>query len=421
MKNQILMLFALLISATAFAQKDEIKAAEKAIKKGDFASALTEVNKLDGMVSGMDDKMLPKYYYLRGETYAGLSKTDPSKKNYEESAESFNKLFEVEKQSGSDKYTVLAQPTLNTMVSEVSAAGVKNYQDKNYSAAKSELYQVYSMSPIDTVFLEYAANAAYLDKDYDLALDYFTELKDIGYTGIVTEYTALNKETGQREDMGSKAQMDLMVTAGTHSEPKVNVTESKMPTIVKNIAFVHVEKGDTEKAIQAVQDARKIDPKDVNLILTEANLQIKLENKEEFAKLMNEAVELDPNNPSLFFNLGVISGEQGDIEKAKEYYNKAIELDPNYVDAYINLGSAMLEDDRALVEEMNQNLNNFDKYDEIKAKQVALYKEVIPLYEKAYEIKPDDLDTIRTLMSLYENTGMDDKFQAMRTKYDAMK
>ena len=70
---------------------------------------------------------------------------------------------------------------------------------------------------------------------------------------------------------------------------------------------------------------------------------------------------------------------------------------------------------------MNKNLNNFDKYDEIKAKQVSLYKEVIPLYEKAYEVRPDDLDTIRTLMSLYENTGMEEKFQTMRTKYDSLK
>ena len=76
-------------------------------------------------------------------------------------------------------------------------------------------------------------------------------------------------------------------------------------------------------------------------------------------------------------------------------------LNPDYRDAYVNLGSAMLEQDKVLVEEMNENLSNFDKYDVIKAKQVALYKEVIPIYEKAYEIDSDDLDTIRTLMSLY--------------------
>ena len=421
MKNQILMLLALFISVATFAQKDEIKAAEKAIKKVDFPAALTQMEVLDGLVDNMDDKTLPKYYYLRGETYAGLAKTDPSSENYNEAADSFHKLFEIEKESGTSKYGILAQPTLNSMIADISASGIKAYQDKDYASAKGQLYQVFNLSDQDTVFLEYAANAAYLDKDYDSALDYFTQLKDLGYTGIVKEYTAVNVETGERENMGNQSQMDLMVKTGTYSDPKVNVSESKKAAIVKNIAFVHVEKGDTEKAIAAVQDARAVDPGDVNLILTEANLQIKLGNKEEFGKLMNEAVALDPKNPALYFNLGVISGEQGDPEKAKEYYRKAIELDPNYVDAYINLGSALLEDDKVLVEDMNKNLNNFDKYDEIKAKQVKLYKEVIPLYEKAYEVRPDDLDTIRTLMSLYENTGMEEKFQAMRTKYDSLK
>jgi hypothetical protein len=35
------------------------------------------------------------------------------------------------------------------------------------------------LSKKDTVYLEYAANAAYLDKDYDMALEYFTTLKDL--------------------------------------------------------------------------------------------------------------------------------------------------------------------------------------------------------------------------------------------------
>jgi len=146
-----------------------------------------------------------------------------------------------------------------------------------------------------------------------------------------------------------------------------------------------------------------------------------LGNKEEFAALMSQAIELDPKNAALYFNLGVITAEQGDIAKAKDYYRECIELDPSYVDAYINLGSAYLEDDKVLVEEMNKNLNDFDKYDEIKEKQSDLYKEVIPFYEKAYELRPDDIDTVRTLMSLYENTEMDDKFKTMREKYESLK
>ena len=40
---------------------------------------------------------------------------------------------------------------------------------------------------------------------------------------------------------------------------------------------------------------------------------------------------------------------------------------------------------------------------------------------KAFELRPDDVDTIRTLMSLYENTEMDDKFKTMKEKYDSLK
>lgn len=421
MKNQILLLVALFVCSATFAQKDELKAAEKAIKKNDYAASAAQIGNAESLISGADDKTKSKFYYLKGETYAGLAKTDPSEANYSTAASAFNSLFDVENKMGSSKYSDMAKPTLSTMISEVSAKGIKSYQDGNYSAAKSELFQVYNLSPKDTVFLEYAANAAYLDKDYDRALEYFTSLKEVGYTGIVTEYTAMNKETGERENMGTKSNMDLMVKTGTYSNPKSETSKSKQPTIIKNIAFVHVEKGDTEKAIAAVKDAREVAPDDVNLILTEANLQIKLGNKDEFGKLMNEAITLDPDNAALYFNLGVINGEQGNFDKAIEYYRKCIDLDPKYVDAYVNLGSALLEEDKALVEEMNKNLNDFDKYDEIKAKQVDLYKSVMPLYEKAYELRPDDVDTIRTLMSLYENTEMDDKFKEMKDKYDSLK
>jgi tetratricopeptide (TPR) repeat protein len=420
MKKQILLLLTIFLSLTIHAQKNELKEAEKAIKKQDFAGAETSISQAEGLIASADEKTKAKFYYLKGQTYAGLSKTQPTTENFDTAAKSFNTLFDIENDANG-KYTKLAGPSLSSMISELSAKGIKSYQDKNYNAAKSELYQVYNLSKIDTAFLEYAANAAYLDKDFEVALDYFTQLKDIGYTGIITEYTAKNIDSGERESLGSETHMELMIKSKQYVEPKIEVTESKQPLVVKNIALILIEMGESEKAITAIQEAREIAPDDVNLILNEANIQIKLGNKDEFEILMNEAILLDPTNATLFFNLGVISGEQGDYEKAKEYYNKAIELKPDYVDAYINLGSALLEDDKELVEDMNKNLANFDKYDVIKSKQIKLYKEVIPYYEKAYELKPDDISTVRTLMSLYENTEMDDKFKEMKEKYDSMK
>lgn len=421
MKKLGLVLLAATMGLTVNAQKDELKTAEKALKKGEVAAAKSAIEQAEGK---LEDKYKGKFYFLKAKTFYEMAKKDKSATNYETAAKSFQSLLAFEKESGKAKYTKEAQPMLTSLISDVSNKGIKEYGAKNYKDAKKSLYQTFELSPKDTVFLEYAANAAYLDKDFDTALTHFTKLKDLGYTGIATTYTAVNVESGKRENMGSKTQMDLMVKTKQYKDPKVEKSKSKKGTVIKNIASILVEKGDTEKAIIAVKEARKADPKDMSMLLTEANLLLKLGKKEEFANAMKQAIEQDPKNPALYFNIGVIEQEQGKFKEAKANYNKTLELDPNYVDAYINLGSLMLEKDKELVDEMNKNLSNFKKYDAIKAKQVALYKEVIPVYEKAMSIKKEkdgkqDPNIARTLMSLYENLEMTDKAKEMKAIWDA--
>ncbi len=380
-----------------------------------------------------------------------MVKTNPTSENIDAAANSFQSLFDLEEKMGSAKYSGLARPTLDALISEVSAIGIKSYQDKNYAAAKIAIFAVYNLSSKDTAYLEYAANAAYLEADFEkkaamsefnnekinkdaydnkiieinelfkISLAHFSKLMEIGYTGIVAEYSIKNIESDKEESVGTRSEMELMAKTKEYTDPKISYTDSKQPDIIKNIAYCYVEMGEVDNAIAAVKKARELSPEDLNLVLTEANLQYKLGNKDIFAELMKQAVELDPTNSTLYFNLGVMSMEQKEIEKAEEYYRKAIELKPDYRDAYVNLGSTLLEKDSKLVEEMNENLSNFDKYDEIKARQVELYKEVIPVYEKAFDLDSKDIDTIRTLMSLYENVEMEAEFQEMKTLYDSLK
>jgi len=422
-KKSFVMMLILFIGLTTYAQKDELKAADKALKADDLSTAKSAIDQAEGMIANADAKLKAKYYFLRAKTYYDIGKKKPTlaENAYDEAAKSFQDLIDFEKQSGKVKYTAEAQPLLNALVSDVSNKGIKEYQDKDYAGAKKTLYQTYNLSKKDTVFLEYAATAAYLDKDFDVSLDYFNVLKELGYTGIATTYSATNIDSNASENFSSKSQMDLMVKTGKYKEPKVEVSESKRANIIKNIALILVEKGETENAISAVQEARKANPKDVDLLFTEANILLKLGKKDEFAVLMKEAIKEDPSNPTLHFNVGVISQEQGNLEEAKSYYEKAIELDPNYADAYLNMGALVLEKDKELVEEMNENLSNFKKYDAIKAKQLDLYKQALPLFEKAHSLKKDNIDVVRTLMSMYENLEMDDKFKEMKAIWDASK
>jgi len=423
MRKLGLTMLAVIIGMSTFAQKDELKSAEKALKGGDATAAKTAIDQAEGK---LEDKYKSKFYFLKAKTYYDMAKKNPaaSKELYGTAAKSFQDLIAFEKQSGKAKYTKEAQPLLNQLIGDVSTKSIKDYQAKDFKSAKEGMYQTYMLSKKDTTFLEYAANAAYLDKDYETALKHFTGLKDLGYTGIATTYSATNVESGEKENFNTKSEMDLMIKTKQFKEPSVEVSKSKKASIVKNIALILSDKGKPEEALAAIEEARKADPNDIDMLLTQANIYLKLDRKDEFAKAMKEAIAQDPKNPVLYFNVGVINQEQGKIEEAKANYKKAIELDPNYSDGYLNLGSAMLEKDKSLVEEMNNNLSNFKKYDVIKAKQTALYKEVIPFYEKAFELKKaksgkPEVDLARTLMSLYENVGNDDKYKEMKAIWDA--
>jgi tetratricopeptide (TPR) repeat protein len=138
-----------------------------------------------------------------------------------------------------------------------------------------------------------------------------------------------------------------------------------------------------------------------------------------YTRIVNEALLKEPNNVQLVFNLGVISAESGKIEDGEKYYSRAIEIDPNYVDAYINLAELKLRADKGFVEQMNK-LGTSDsdnkKFDEIREKQKANYREVLPLLEKAMELKSDNEAAKTTLLGVYQALEMTAKYKELKAK-----
>lgn len=414
MRKQVLALSLGLLTLASFGQKKELKSMEKALKKNDFNGAITIANSLQNTIESADDKYKTKYYFLNGQALLGVKK-------YEKASEAFNTLFNYEKKIGKERYSSEARPMLEKIVQSVSEKAISLYNvNKDYKEAAKYFYLTYKLSPTDTSFVYNAAISATQAKEYETALSYYKELKNVGYTGKEVMYMATNKETGKEENLGSKTQRDLMVKSGKYLKPVDKSTEGKLAIIVKNEALVLKELGRTEEAIKAMSEARKANPKDLNLLLNEAQLYIDLKQMDKFGELMNEAISLDPNNPTLYYNLGVVNSNQGRAEDAIKYYKKAIELKPDYADAYMNISAVILGKEKAIVDEMNKNLSNFKKYDELALKQKGVYKEALPYLEKADSLNRS-VDTVKSLMSIYEVLEMSDKSKEYRELYKSMK
>ena len=246
------------------------------------------------------------------------------------------------------------------------------------------------------------------------------KLLEIGYTGIKTQYKAESKINGESVFFNSKKDMDKQVMMKVVIHPEVVVSESRAGGIAKNIALSYIAKGDEQGALKAIEDAKKIFPDDYTLIISEANIYFKLGDNEKFLSGLKRAIELRPDDPQLYYNIGVLTLEQGYVEEAIASFEKAIELRPDFADAYNNIGVAILDETKAIVDEMNKNLNDFKKYDELMVKQKAVYKKALPYFEQSVEHDPKNESVMKTLIGLYELLEMYDKQKAMQAKVNAL-
>ena len=195
---------------------------------------------------------------------------------------------------------------------------------------------------------------------------------------------------------------------------------SKRGEISKNIAAIYIEKNNIPEAKRSIAEARKLNPDDTSLIISEADLYLKTEDYAMYKKLITEVVAKNPKDADLFYNLAVISSKSKDgAAEAEKNYLKAIEIDPQYKNAYMNLAVLKLEGEAKLVEQMNKlgtSPADNKKFEALKAKQQGLYKSALPYLEKAYELFGGDKDVKATLMNVYNALDMTDKYKALKAK-----
>ncbi|PIR14374.1 MAG: hypothetical protein COV50_03125, partial [Flavobacteriales bacterium CG11_big_fil_rev_8_21_14_0_20_35_7] len=66
MKNQLLIGFMLLATITVVGQKNELKAAEKALASNDLTLAKTSIQQAEALLATADDKLKAKFYFIKG-------------------------------------------------------------------------------------------------------------------------------------------------------------------------------------------------------------------------------------------------------------------------------------------------------------------------------------------------------------------
>lgn len=421
--KKLAILMMLMICSNSFTQKKELRQINKLISESFFNEAQSSLEAISSLVEVSDDKIKAQYYFY-------LAKVSNELEKFNDAITAYENLKSI----NDSAYSTIIKTEFDFLYSQIETSiinsAVEDNRNSNYSVASDKLIMAYRMNEEkNRDYLYFAAGSAVNSKEYDKALNYYVELKENNYTGVIDEYYITNNETGEEEKV-SETEFDLLKNSKDYSNPRVGQTESRYPEIVKNIALIYVQQGKNDVAIEAIQEARSIQPDDTSLILNEADLYIRISNnsddeserdlyRKKFKELMELAITKDPENGILYYNLGVISSEQGENDSALEYYKKAIEFKPDYVDAYLNLVAVILDGEQSIVDEMN-NLGTSKKdnirYDELKVERENLYKECIPFLEKLIEVSPTNIDALNTLKNIYGVLGENEKFKDISAK-----
>ncbi|MBP6425512.1 MAG: tetratricopeptide repeat protein, partial [Flavobacterium sp.] len=381
----VLLASALLISVATFAQKDQIKAAEKALKAGNAQEAITILQGAEAASAAAPDAEKAQFHFVKANAHLALAtKNEDTDANLSAAAKAYQEVLSIEKTSGKAKFSAQASTSIiDVKYKLINSAIADSKADKHATGAK-KLYDAYLLDKKDTINLYYAASTYVNAKEYETAYNAYDELKKLNYSGKGTNFYAVNKINGEEQIFSTAKERDQMVKLGTHEKPRNEELPSKRGEIYKNMALILVQNGKVAEAKKAIAEARVANPEDKTLILTEANLYLDTKDFDTYKKLITEVLAQSPNDADLVFNLGVISYNAKNLVEAETYYKRAIEIKPDYVNAYLNLAILKLDADKKLFEEI-QKLGNSEKdnkrYEVLKKQREAVFASALPYLE----------------------------------------
>ncbi len=189
------------------------------------------------------------------------------------------------------------------------------------------------------------------------------------------------------------------------------------PVIYSSLSEIYETDGDTLKAIEIVKKGREKYPENFNLIITEINIYLAIGEQGKAMELLKMAIEQDDTNPTIFFAVGTNYDQMGNFEEAENAYLRAIELKDDYFDANYNIGALYVNKAIEIQEKANSlPLDAQEKYDKMNNEANELFKKSLPYLEKADQIQPGDVYTLRTLKDIYTRLNMQDKVLEINEK-----
>ena len=373
MKKLILLIILIFTGTLIYAQTSKRTSAYNYLRNGKLDKAKEYIDPTISNEKTMGD---PKTWYYRGNIYLQIALSNvPEYQNLDPDPlavahDSYVKALELD-EKGSYKEDI--NNNMRVISAKYYDQGVTYYNAQEFGKAALSFEKSYRVNGevgvMDTTALYNAAIAAQTGEESDLATNYYKLLIELNF---------------------------------------------RNPQIYNSLSEIYKKEGDTAMALQTIKDGRVKYPKNFDLLIAETNIYLASGDNENALKNLELALEKDSTNASIYFALGTNYDQLNEYEKAEMNYMKAIEYDSMYFDAYYNLGALFVNQAAELqLEASDLPLEETEKYDKMMEDANAILQKSLPYLERAYDLKPDDPYTKRSLKQIYGRLNMTDKLKEL--------
>lgn len=388
MKKLFLSIALVGIATFAFAQKKVVRSAERNFKKGELEVALEEIEsalqdaetKDDPNTSLVKAKIQTKRFELDEDYAASTVSIGRSALEY------FNKTLDMVDGDLSSK-----------IGKEIVKEDIPGMPDNLRPFSRETLKIAAFNKAIQT----------YEDDDFLMSYEFFNLVSDIDPSDTTANFNAgylAYQEAGNVE------------AAKKHFKRLLEVEEyNKLNTYYFLIQIASSEDQDPEQALKYTLAAREDFPEDKTLSEFEVQLLLQLNRMDEAMASVKNALADDPNNSGLLLRYGYLLEQSGDLEGALVQYKKAVEADPDFFEGNYYTGAIYLDRARAILAEVN-NLSDEEwekRAPEMGAEADGLYKDAVPYFARASEIRPDNTEILEILFQIHtrlKNTDEAEKY-----------
>jgi len=355
MKSLLSLGFILFALAYSYAQPNNVVTAYMQLQEKQLEDAK---EKIDAASQHEKTKGVAKTWYYRGKIYMAIyNDMISSGKEYGMKVENVlleaSKSYKTARGLNTDRIDKNQldreyQITGNYLLNE----GVSLYNDKSYAIATSLFKGTIAVQKdfgiVDSLAMYNVALASEKAGDSDQALEYYLNCARMGYKQDISFHSAV---------------------------------------------ILLREQGETEKALEILEEGMAANPKNKDLLVAKINLLLMIEDFKGAIFTIDQALVEMPENADLHFSKGTLL-EATDMNEAMKSYERAIEINSNHVNALYNLGAAYYN--QAVELRNAENATNETAHDELKMSRK--YLERVEALSPGNESVNSSLTVIREIL-----------------------